>query len=114
MKVNTPYMDLLGKGTNLESTPQTAGTEPSEPEEPETPWLTLTSNALQALRRHVEHVFGAGLREEIFVPLSRATKEGADVRGFWREKGWEDLKEGGFLLQSSWPNTAKHAGAVAS
>eukprot|EP00434_Breviolum_minutum_P011754 symbB.v1.2.010372.t1/scaffold631.1/size348893/13 len=54
------------------------GSEPLEPES-ETPCLTLTSNALQALRRHVEHVFGAGLREEIFVPLSRATKEGAQL-----------------------------------
>ena len=98
-------MDLRGKGTNLGSTPQTAGSEPSEPEEPDSPWLTLTSNAVQALRRHVEHVFGAGLREEIFVPLSRATKEGADVLGFWREKdGWVDLNK----------NTSKHAGAVAS
>ena len=74
-------------GTSPSGQPPTAGSEPSEPEEPDSPWLTLTSNAVQALRRHVEHVFGAGLREEIFVPLSRATKEGADVLGFWREMG---------------------------
>ena len=54
----------------------------SEPSESSPGWLTLTEpNALQALRRHVEHVFGAGLREEIFVPLSRAAKEGVG-------KGW--------------------------
>lgn len=46
----------------------------------------------------MEHVFGAGLREEIFVPLSRATKEGADVRGVLAGKGWVDLKEGGFFF----------------
>ena len=57
----------------------------SEPSESSPDWLTLTEpNALQALRRHVEHVFGAGLREEIFVPLSRAAKEG--VGKGW--KGW--------------------------
>ena len=40
------------------------------------PWLSLPSAAVLALRRHTEHVFGAGLREEIFVPLSRAAREG--------------------------------------
>lgn len=39
-------------------------------------WLVLPPWTLQALRRHTDHVFGKGLREEIFVPLSRAAREG--------------------------------------
>lgn len=39
-------------------------------------WLSLTAAASLALRRHTDFVFGAGLREEIFVPLSRAAREG--------------------------------------
>eukprot|EP00913_Durusdinium_trenchii_P029222 g27394.t2 len=39
--------------------------------------LVLQPEQLLAVRRHTDHIFGRGLREEIFVPLSRASRLGA-------------------------------------
>ena len=40
--------------------------------------MEVSPTAVQAIRRHTDQIFGRGLREEVFVPLTRASRASAD------------------------------------